>query len=244
MSINHNEITPRVLYQKYNEVPGIISTLFAAGIMPAQSPRLIRDLRLLTGLNRQLIQRQILMPRGDWGEYERLNNGKPLPEVYWHALVKAAMGEIPVVQATVRKLNQVLYPRAIDAAWKDTEAKHILDMLTADYSSGHADMEYVNIRLHLLLAGEPAPYRQLRVREGAQYSSRSKGGTAGARLERARAERAALKAYEDQALAQTELARAQAEEARERARKLAVETKMMNLKAAYEKRNNRKKTST
>jgi hypothetical protein len=236
MSNCHTHLSPLVITVQHRPISPVVLHQFET-VLPPATPNNIKVLRTATGYTTQQIARAILMPRCEWTPYEALGQkNTPLPQVYWHALVKAALGPIDALQKAAQENNETLYRGAKRLAKTDTNAAHVLELLAASYAAGESDIYYVNIRLHLLLAGQPAPYRQLQVQEGDAYRSRPKNAVTSrtTKIEENQVRR-------ELASAALELTKVQLQEAQARNEIAQRELAAKRLEMAYAKRYTRNK---
>jgi hypothetical protein len=214
--------------------------------LPKATPQLIRVVRLSTGLTYQKFPREVVLPSRDWTRYEALDKtGLPIPLPYWHACLYATSNGSESLLKAAKALNESLYRRAASEAKQNHVHKTVLEYLKREHQNGNTNIYYINVRLHLLLQNEPAPYKALRDAEGVPRS-RLKGqgsgrGWAEDKLAAIREQRALIKEQRDQVVKQNAVLDVQLAEAQALNEIAQRELAAKRLELAYEKRYTRNK---
>lgn len=214
--------------------------------LPKPTPQLIRTVRLSTALTYQKFPRAALIPFRDYTRYEALDaNNLPIPLAYWHACLYATSNGSESLLKASKALNESLYRRAAIEAKTNHVHKTVLEYLKKEHDNGNTNIYYINVRLHLLLENEPAPYTALRQAENVPRSRLKGQGTGRGwqedKLAAIREQRALIKKqreyYEKENLAMD----AKIIEAKARAEIAQRELAAKRLELAYEKRYTRNK---
>lgn len=226
--------------------PVIFPPYIGYDALPKPTPQLIRAVRLSTGLTYQKFPRAILIPSREYTRYEALDaSNLPIPLAYWHACLYGTSNGSESLLKAAKALNESLYRRAAIEAKTNHVHKTVIEYLKREHDNGNTNIYYINVRLHLLLENEPAPYVALRQAENVPRS-RLKGQGNGRgwqedKLAAIREQRAAIKAqkeyYEKESLAMD----AKIIEAQARAEIALKELAAKRLELAYEKRYTRNK---